>query len=83
MVAKEKRIVGIFVDRACPERWIVRDPEGNFWTVPCAENPWDHRDRSTLPRTWNWSRFQHITSTSSAFLVEFRRQRSEVRDSNS
>jgi len=44
MVAKEKRIVGIFVDRACPERWIVRDPEGNFWTVLCAENPWDHRE---------------------------------------
>jgi len=44
MVAKEKRIVGIFVDRACPERWIVRDPEGNFWTVPCAENPWDYRE---------------------------------------
>jgi hypothetical protein len=44
MVAKEKRMVGIFVDRACPERWIVRDPEGNFWIVPPAENPWDHRE---------------------------------------
>jgi len=44
MVAMEKRKIGIFVDRACPERWIVRDLDGNFWTIPSAENPWDHRE---------------------------------------
>jgi hypothetical protein len=44
MVALGKRMVAIFVDRACPERWIVRDAEGSFWTVPPAENPWDLRE---------------------------------------
>lgn len=39
-VAKER--AAIFVDRSCSE-WIVRDPEGNFWRVPSADNPWEHR----------------------------------------
>ena len=30
----------IFVDRACTEHWIVRDPEGQFWIVPSVENAW-------------------------------------------
>jgi hypothetical protein len=44
MVASEKQMVTIFVDRACPERWIVRDAEGNFWIVPPTESPWEHRE---------------------------------------
>jgi hypothetical protein len=43
MIEMEARVVGIFVDRACPERWIVRDGAGNFWMVPPVENPWDNR----------------------------------------
>jgi hypothetical protein len=39
----EKRAVAIFVDRACPQHWIVRDPEGGFWRVPPVDNPWDNR----------------------------------------
>jgi hypothetical protein len=42
MEALQKRRVDIFVDRSRPQ-WIVRDPEGNFWLVPSAENPWDQR----------------------------------------
>ena len=34
------RMAAIFVDRACTDHWIVRDPEGNFWIVPSADNAW-------------------------------------------
>jgi hypothetical protein len=44
MVALEKRMISIYVNRACPERWIVRDADGNFWMVPPTLNPWDHRE---------------------------------------
>ena len=33
----------IFVDRACTEHWIVRDPEVNFWIVPPGEDAWECR----------------------------------------
>jgi hypothetical protein len=36
-------MAAIFVDRACTEHWIVRDPEGTFWIVPSAENAWERR----------------------------------------
>jgi DNA-binding NarL/FixJ family response regulator len=32
----------LFADRS-NRLWIVLDPEGNFWTLPPVENPWDHR----------------------------------------
>ncbi|HEV3145597.1 MAG TPA: hypothetical protein VGZ47_17010 [Gemmataceae bacterium] len=37
------RKVAIFVDRACTEHWVVRDPDGNFWIVPPVENAWERR----------------------------------------
>jgi hypothetical protein len=43
MAAMETRVVGIFVNKACPERWIAQDAEGNFW-IPAVENPWDNRE---------------------------------------
>lgn len=43
MIAMEKRMVAIFVDRARPQQWIVRDQDGNFWSVPPVDNPWDNR----------------------------------------
>jgi hypothetical protein len=42
MMAERKQVVGLFVDRS-RQQWIVRDPEGNFWTVPSAELPWEQR----------------------------------------
>ena len=24
-------------------QWIVRDPEGRFWSLPSTGNPWDER----------------------------------------
>jgi hypothetical protein len=32
----------LFADRS-NRNWIVLDPEGNFWSLPSVENPWDHR----------------------------------------
>jgi hypothetical protein len=45
MIASGKQSVGLFVDRACPRHWIVRDHHGDFWIVPPVENPWDNRQR--------------------------------------
>jgi hypothetical protein len=44
MTAMEPRVVGIFVDKASPERWIVRDSQGDFWSIQPAENPWASRE---------------------------------------
>ncbi len=37
-----RQTMALFVDRST-RRWIVRDPEGNFWLLPSVENSWDHR----------------------------------------
>ena len=43
MFTTEKPVVGLYVDKACPEHWIVRDHQGRFWMVPPGENPWERR----------------------------------------
>ncbi|HTI51807.1 MAG TPA: hypothetical protein VL475_12670 [Planctomycetaceae bacterium] len=42
MMALRKQAVTLYVDRSS-QQWIVRDPDGNFWTIPVVDNPWDHR----------------------------------------
>jgi len=42
MLASRRQAVSIYVDKL-HQQWIVRDPDGNFWTMPSMENPWDHR----------------------------------------
>jgi hypothetical protein len=42
MLAASKRVVALYVDKAS-QRWIVRDAEGNFWSLPSGDNPWDER----------------------------------------
>ena len=42
MRAKARRVVAIYVDRAT-QQWIVRDSEGDLWTLPSSDNPWDER----------------------------------------
>ncbi|VTT97861.1 unnamed protein product [Gemmataceae bacterium] len=34
--------VAIYVDRESGQ-WVVRDPEGDFWTLPPTDTPWDDR----------------------------------------
>ena len=43
MISSPSRTSAIYVDRTCKEHWIVRDPDGNFWIVPSAENAWENR----------------------------------------
>ncbi len=43
MLTLRKSAVALFVDRSV-RRWIVRDPEGNFWLLPPGENSWNHRE---------------------------------------
>jgi hypothetical protein len=43
MMDTETPIVGLYVDRACPEHWIVRDQRGRFWRVPPGEGSWERR----------------------------------------
>jgi hypothetical protein len=42
MTTIRKHLVAVFADRTS-RRWIVRDPDGNFWLVPPTDNPWDDR----------------------------------------
>jgi hypothetical protein len=42
MLAASKRVVALYVDRAS-QQWIVRDAEGNFWSLPPTDHPWDER----------------------------------------
>lgn len=42
MVDTIRFVTSIYVDRA-RHQWVVRDGDGNFWTVPLTEDPWDHR----------------------------------------
>jgi hypothetical protein len=42
MLVASKRAVALYVDRAS-QQWVVRDSEGNYWSLPSANNPWDER----------------------------------------
>jgi hypothetical protein len=45
MMAMERRGIDMFVDKARPQHWVVRDREGNFWIVPPVENAWEKREQ--------------------------------------
>jgi len=38
----EKCVVALYVDRTT-QQWIVRDREGNFWSVPSTADAWQRR----------------------------------------
>jgi hypothetical protein len=42
MTTLTKQPVALFVDQL-RRQWIVRDPEGRFWILPSADDPWEHR----------------------------------------
>jgi hypothetical protein len=42
MLAVRKPSAAVFVDRA-GRQWVVRDPEGNYWSLPSSDNPWEQR----------------------------------------
>jgi len=40
MIAVRK--LSLYIDRS-NQQWIVRDSEGNFWTLPYEDTAWDRR----------------------------------------
>jgi hypothetical protein len=40
----KRRVAALYVDRNT-QQWVVRDNEGNLWSVPPGENGWDQRSR--------------------------------------
>lgn len=47
MVTIRKTVVRIYVDKA-RRQWIVRDPEGNYWSLPSGDlQPWERREPFT------------------------------------
>ena len=46
MLASRARAMALYVDRA-GRQWSVRDSEGNFWSLPLTDNPWDGRQPFT------------------------------------
>ena len=39
----QDKALAIYVDKS-RRQWIVRDPDGNFWTLPSVENSWEQRE---------------------------------------
>jgi hypothetical protein len=42
MFAIRKPMATLFVEKVS-QQWIVRDPDGNYWSLPNDPSPWDHR----------------------------------------
>jgi hypothetical protein len=42
MTTMRKQGATLFVERTC-RQWVVRDPDGNFWLLPSADDAWDRR----------------------------------------
>ena len=42
MLTASTPVVALYVDKTT-RQWIVRDSEGNFWSLPSTDNPWDER----------------------------------------
>lgn len=42
MLETAEYVVALYVDRES-QQWVVRDPEGNFWTLPTTHDAWENR----------------------------------------
>jgi hypothetical protein len=42
VITVRKQVADLFVDRST-QQWIVRDADGNFWSLPFTDNSWDER----------------------------------------
>jgi hypothetical protein len=47
MVCLGNQRVSIYVDRSS-QQWVVRDPDGRFWTLAPIDRAWEHRRPFTL-----------------------------------
>jgi len=46
MMTLTNRRVSIYVDRSS-QQWVVRDPDGKFWSLTPIDDAWDHRQPFT------------------------------------
>ena len=46
MVGGTNRVVALYVDKV-GQRWVVRDLDGNFWSLPSTDTSWDERQPFT------------------------------------
>ncbi len=46
MMTLRKRTVSIYVDRTS-RQWVIRDPDGRFWTLTPIDEAWEHRQPFT------------------------------------
>lgn len=42
MLVVRKQVASLYVDRAT-QRWVVRDPDGQFWLLPSVDDAWHQR----------------------------------------
>jgi hypothetical protein len=42
MLTASQRVIALYVDKAS-QQWVVRDTEGNFWSLPSTNKPWGER----------------------------------------
>jgi hypothetical protein len=46
MLSLKNQRASIYVDRSS-QQWVVRDPDGKFWTLTSTERAWEHRQPFT------------------------------------
>jgi hypothetical protein len=46
MFTISRKVVALYVDKVS-RRWVVRDGEGNLWSLPSTDNAWDQRQPFT------------------------------------
>jgi hypothetical protein len=44
MLGSGKQAAALYVDKS-HQQWVVRDPDGFFWTMPSDESSWEHREQ--------------------------------------
>jgi hypothetical protein len=42
MLMVRRPAIALFVDRTS-QQWIARDVDGQFWSIPPVDHPWNHR----------------------------------------
>jgi hypothetical protein len=42
MLTETRPVLTLYVDRTL-QQWVVRDADGNFWTVPSTADAWEQR----------------------------------------
>ena len=71
MLTTRKPVMSLYVDKGCPEHWIVRDREGRFWPSRPVRTPGRSVSHFSPARMLNSNRFPAITCTCSVCRPDF------------